>query len=147
MKRFLLLLLLAATSLANLAEAQTLRTCTTLDTRTNQTSSVTGAIVKYNPSNYKAVSFVATASNSAGTLPTLDLVVQSCRTSTGTCKDLVTFSQCTTSPCWTDGFQVADMNRVTTNWFNYFRVESTIGGSASPTYTYQVQICVDTTSN
>ncbi len=136
----LLLLLLCVNS----AEAQTLRTCTTLDTRTAQTASVNGPIVKYNPSNYKAVSFVATATNAAGTLPTLDLVVQSCRTATASCKNLVTFSQCTTTPCWTDGFQVADMNRDTVNWFNYFRVVSTIGGSASPTYTYEVQICIDT---
>jgi len=146
MKQILLSLMLLI-ALPCVATAQTLRTCTTLDTRTNQTSSVTGPIVQYAPSNYKAVSFVATASNSAGTLPTLDLVVESCRTSSGTCKPLVVFTQCTTTPCWTDGFIVADMNRATTNWFRYFRVASTIaGGGGTPTYSYNVEICIDTTS-
>ena len=132
------LLLFAVTS-----EAQTLRYCQTLLTSSNRTTDETGAIAEFKPQNYRAVSFIATASNDSGTTPTLDLTVQTCRsTTTSTCMDFVNFSQCTTTPCYTDGVQVADLNRDTVNFFKYFRVVSDLGGT-SPQYDYTVEMCHD----
>lgn len=142
MKKLLLLVLFILAG--QRAEAQTLRNCLMVDTQTNQTASTNGTIVEFKAQNYRAVSFIATVNNDAGTLPTLDLKVQTCRTTaTSSCKDLVTFNQFTTG----SSFQVADMNRSTTNWFKYFRGVGTIGGSASPQFDYTVELCFDVTQN
>lgn len=136
-KLFLFLSLLA---FAVPSEAQTLRKCLTIDSQTNQTASTNGSIVEFTAQNYRAVSFIATTNNDSGSSPTLDLTVQTCRTTTtSSCKNLVTFTQATTG----SSVEVADMNRDTVNWFKYFRGVGTIGGTSSPQYDYTIELCFD----
>lgn len=143
MKR-LLSILLAFLLFASDAHAGTLRRCLTLDAKTSQASSANGAIVEFAPVAFDSLSIIGTAANVSGTNPTMDLKVQSCRDSvdTTTCRDWQSFTQCTTGSCWTVGSQVIDINRETVNWFKYFRVVSTLGGT-SPVYNYAVEMCHD----
>lgn len=142
MKRLLNLLLVLLVLVAD-AQAGTLRRCKELESKTNQASSANGSVIEFEPVNYQALSLVATANNVSGSSPTLDLKVQSCRTTAASsCRDLQSFDQCTTGSCWTVGSQVVDMNQATVNWFKYMRVVATLGGS-SPVYTYTVEVCHD----
>lgn len=141
----LILSTLFALLLVGGVEAQTLRYCQTLTDVTNGNASANGTVVALTAQNIKALSGVATATPVSGTTPTMDLKIQTCYDSTTTkCKDFITFDQCTTSACWTNGIQTADVNRDTVNWFKYFRAVSTLGGT-SPVYTYKVQLCFDGT--
>lgn len=107
---------------------------------TNQAASTTGAITEFVTRNVSAMSLVATASNVSGTTPTLGIAIDSCRTKTGSCKSWATFTQCATGSCWTDGFQPVDLDSTIVNWFKFFRVRTTLGGT-SPVYNVKVELC------
>lgn len=147
MKRIVLLALLLL--LSSSVQAQTLRNCTIIDDKTTS-GSATGAIVEFKPQNYRARSAVITWANTAGTTPTLDVELQSCRTTqTSSCQDWPTSSQIFTQKTGSlgTGVQVVDINAATVNNWKYFRAVSVVGGTASPLYTYRVELCVDGTSN
>lgn len=139
--------LLATLLLASQALAHPLKYCVTLDSRTNQTSSVTGNIVEFKPQNIRALSLISTSNYDSGTTSTLDLKVQTCRTAAGGgCIDFASFTQCTTTACGGgDGVEVIDANMDTVNFFKYLRVVSTLAGT-SPQYDYTVEACFDGTN-
>ena len=137
MKKFLSLALLA---FSTLAQAEPLQNCLTLMDATSQNTSTTGTIREFVTRNVSSMSIVATANNASGTTPTLDIAIDSCRTASGTCKQWNTITQCTTGSCWTDGFLPIDINNVQVNWFKFFRVRTTLGGT-SPVYNVKVELC------
>lgn len=137
MKKLLSLALLAFSTLAH---AEPLQNCLTLMDATNQNASTTGTITEFVTRNVSSMSIVATANNVSGTTPTLDIAIDSCRLKSGTCKSWNTITQCTTGSCWTDGFLPIDINNVEVNWFKFFRVRTTLGGT-SPVYNVKVELC------
>jgi len=142
MKRIFTSLLLLLLFFTNV-EAQTLRNCFTLDEKTDRTTTSTGSVIEAPFGRIKSFSIVATADADSGTNPTLDIKIQSCRTSSSSsCRDFYTFDQCTTGSCWTTGDRRVDVNRDTINWFKYFRSVSTIGGTL-PVYDLVVEICYE----
>lgn len=145
--RNLILFIFLGVFFSSTVDAQTLRNCRTIETGTNVTATQTGTITNQGePGVYKAMTAIATLNNDSGTAPTADLVLQSCRTTGGTCKDLIAFDQFTTNAVGFDGAgalsQRIDVNRATVNWFKYFRVVSTLGGT-SPQYDWTVELCYD----
>lgn len=125
---------------ASVAQAETLDTCVTLTDLTNQTSTVSGSVTIL-PAMPKRLTLFATADNNSGTSPTMDLKVQTCKTSSSSsCVDLASFDQCTTGSCWTDTFQGIDLASDSYNWFRYFRTVTTLGGT-SPNYDVKVELC------
>ena len=137
MKKLLILSLIA---LSSVVQAEPLQNCLTLMDATNQNSSTTGTITEFVTRNVSSMSIVATANNVSGTTPTLDIAIDSCRLKSGTCKSWNTVTQCTTGSCWTDGFLPIDINNVQVNWFKFFRVRTTLGGT-SPVYNVKVELC------
>lgn len=137
MKKILLLALLAFSSVA---QADSLQNCLVLMNATGQSVSTTSAITEFVTRKVNALTMVATASNSAGTTPTLDIAIDSCRTATGSCKAWGSFPQCTTGSCWVDGFLPIDTNATNVNWFKFFRVRTTLGGT-TPVYNVRVELC------
>lgn len=137
---YMLALLCLLTGLQQPAQAETLRNCLTLMNQTGQTASTNGTLIAFPAYNQKGMAAVLTATNTAGSSPTLDVVVQNCRTGTyasASCKDWYTFVQCTTGTC----FRPVDVNKDNVNWFGYFRAATTIGGTSTPTYTVKVELC------
>lgn len=121
--------------------------CMDLMSASDQSSSTTGTIVCLPDSNPKALdsryfTAMAEADNDSGTTPTLDITVQTCRTtSTSTCHDTpAVFDQCTTGNCWTDGTQNIDLDADTVNVLPCFRVVTTLAGT-SPVYDVVVRLC------
>lgn len=139
MRRLLTALLLTLV-LVTAAAAGPLRNCATLVNISNGTATATSSAVKFQPYKVASFSVVATASNDSGTTPTLDLVVQNCRTASGSCKDWYALTQCTTGSCWTDGWTSVDVDVSSANWFEYFKVEATLAGT-DPQYDYKVELC------
>lgn len=143
MKRILLLVLSALVLLTACAPAYagTLRYCTTIETQ-SIVGSTTGSIVEFTPVNYSALSAVLTWTNTAGSSPTLDVKIQSCRTkATSSCQDWPTSSQIFAQKTTSNGVEVADVNLTTVNSWRYFRAVSTVGGTSTPKYTYTVELC------
>jgi hypothetical protein len=134
------ILLLALLGLSTFAKAEPLQNCLVLMNGTGQNASTTGSIIPFVARNISAMSVVTTANNVSGTTPTLDIIIDSCRTSAGTCKSWFVQSQCTTGSCWVDGFDVDDLNSTNVNWFQFFRVRTTLGGT-SPVYNVRVELC------
>lgn len=122
------------------AKAETLNNCFTLSDITDRTTSLSDTVAIL-PNLPKRITLFATADNDSGTTPTLDLKVQTCKTSSSSsCTDLASFDQCTTGSCWSDTFQGIDLSADSYNWFRYFRTVATIGGT-TPVYDYKVEIC------
>lgn len=132
---------IVALLLADIALADVVGKCITLASDSAIAATATGTIYDI-PSSATAVTAVATASNTSGTTPTLDLKVQSCRTKTAaTCADAFTFDQCTTGSCFGgDTIQYIDLNQASSNIFPYLRAVATLGGT-SPVYDYSVMVC------
>lgn len=86
----------------------------------------------------KAFTGVLVATNNSGTSPTLDVTIQSCKsTVTASCINTpITFTQCTTGTCR----QYIDLNSTLVNLFPYLRAVRTLGGT-SPNYDVTVELC------
>lgn len=136
------LLLLALFSLSTIAKADPLQNCLVLMNATSQNASTTGTIIPFVARKINAMSVVTTANNVSGTTPTLDVVVDSCRTaSTSSCVAWNSLAQCSTGSCYTsNGIGVSDINNTSVNWFQFFRVRTTLGGT-SPVYNVRVELC------
>lgn len=142
MKR-IFFLMLALSFLTAPAYAGTLRYCTTIETQAI-VGSTTGSIVEFTPQNYKSLSAVLTWANTAGTNPTLDVKIQSCRTKTTTsCQDWPSSTQLFAQKTSSSGVEVEDINLTTVNNWKYFRAVSTVGGTSTPKYTYTIELCVE----
>jgi hypothetical protein len=99
------------------------------------------SILALNP-KWKFHKFVAKATPSSGTTPTLDVKIQNCETSVGTCRDsAVSFTQCTTGSCY-GGDGVEDFDTASHIGFDrYIRAVITAGGT-TPVYTgVEVKVC------
>jgi hypothetical protein len=138
MERMKKALLLLALLIATPCQAETLRKCTTLMDASAQTASTNGSVVEFLPFKVESMSAILTALNNSGTTPTLDAKIQSCRTTDpASCYDWYTFTGCTTGACKPSP---VDVNRNNTNWFRFFRVVTTLGGT-SPNYNVKVELC------
>jgi hypothetical protein len=85
----------------------------------------------------KPVTAVLVATVNSGTTPTLDTVLQSCETTTtSTCSDIVTFTQCTTGTCR----ELINLNQSNVNIWPRLRAVNTLGGT-SPNIDIQVRLC------
>lgn len=133
------ILLFALLFLATTAQAETLRKCATLMNASAQTASTNGSVVEFLPFKVESMSAILTATNNSGTTPTLQAKIQSCRTTDpASCYDWYAFTTtCTTGSCKP---APVDVNRDNTNWFRFFRVVTTLGGT-SPNYNVQVELC------
>lgn len=124
------------------AHADVLESCVTLMDATAQTSSTDGSIIDFRGHNLTGLSVIATAANTAGSTPTLDVTLESCRTTdTSTCSTRKTFDQCTTGSCWTDGDQSFDFDVNSEHIYPYLRAVTVIGGTSTPTYNVKVEVC------
>lgn len=124
------------------SSAEVLDGCLTLMSEAGQDSSTDGTIYKFKGYDLKSLSVIATAANTAGNSPTLDVVLQSCRTTAAaSCSTRKTFDQCTTGDCWTDGDQSYDFDINSEHLFPYVRAVTTIGGTSTPTYDVTVELC------
>jgi opacity protein-like surface antigen len=139
----LLLSALAAIFLVSSAQAAVTGDCVTI--QASGTISGAGAtnssILALNP-KWKFHKFVAKATPGGGTLPTLDVKIQNCETSVGTCRDsAVSFTQCTTGSCYA-GDGVEDFDTASHIGFDrYIRAVITAGGT-TPVYTgVEVKVC------
>jgi hypothetical protein len=134
-----LLLILSALLFTPFAEAEVLRHCLTVMDATAQTTSTNGSIVEFKSYDSEALSIVLNATNTAGSTPTLNSKIQSCRTKeASSCYDWYTFSECTTGTCRPVPI---DIDKTSVNWFRYFRVVTTIAGTSTPTYDVKVELC------
>lgn len=125
------------------AFAGTLRNCTAIDTQSTAVGSTTGSIVEFLPQNYSALSAVLTWTNTAGSSPTLDMKLQTCRTkATTSCQDWPSSTQLFAQKTTSSGVEVDDINLAAVNNWKYFRAVSTVGGTSTPKYTYTVELCV-----
>lgn len=121
--------------------------CFTLMAATGQTASTNGTIMELpeEPNRLKGLYFTgaSTATNNSGTTPTLDVKIQTCRTSSSsTCADTpIVFDQCTTGACYGgDSLQYVDINSSTVNVFTNFRAVTTLAGT-NPNYDVTVRLC------
>ena len=133
----ILLLLIAEQN----ASAEALTHCVTLYSGTIS-STTTAPIVSLGGYAAKAMTVTAVAVNNSGTSPTLDVKLQTCRTSsTSSCSDVpnAAFSQCTTN-CW-GGDNTANID-IQYNTFQRFRPILTLGGT-TPNYTVEVSLCYE----
>jgi len=136
-KLFPLLLLFLASNV----QAEALSKCITLYSGT-VAATTTGSIVSLGGYAAKAMTVSAVATNNSGTDPTLDVKLQTCRTSsTSTCSDIpsAAFSQCTTG-CW-GGDNIANID-ISSNTFQRFRPVITLGGT-TPSYNVEVYLCYE----
>lgn len=137
--RHLFALVILSLFICSAAQSETLDHCVTLLEDATHDTSETGSIVRLPVFNPQSISGVSTVSNSSGSTPTLDVTIQSCRTSTGPCSDRMTFTQCTTGDCNTVGFETFDL-APSQNWYKYFRAVTVLGGT-SPVYDAKVEVC------
>lgn len=110
----------------------------TIDSQT-AVGSTTGAVVAFPPAQYSGLTAVLTWANTAGVSPTLNVKIQTCRTtSTSSCVDWPAgqiFAQKSTG----SGVESIDISPAVNSW-RYFRAVSTVAGTSSPTYTYTVEL-------
>lgn len=134
---FAIILFLA---LCGQARAETATSSLSLMTVTAGSESATGDVKFASSTRDVAIqSFAcrATATPVSGTLPTLDLKIQTCRTTDPTsCVDLCNFTQCTTGTCFTSGTEVL-FNLYPQPVYPFFRAVASFGGT-TPVYSYQV---------
>jgi hypothetical protein len=123
---------------APLAHAETLRRCTAIMDATGQAASTNGTLVEFQPFQVNHMSAVLTVVNASGTSPTIDAKIQSCRSAdASTCYDWHVFDRCTTGTCKP---APVDFESNIVNWFRFFRVVTTLGGT-SPVYSVKVELC------
>lgn len=124
------------------SRAEVLDGCITLMDASAQAASTDGTIYPFKGYNLRSLSAIATAANLTGSTPTLNIVLQSCRTTdAASCSTRKTFDECTTGSCWTDGDQSYDFDINSEHIFPYVRAVTTITGTSSPTYDVSVELC------
>lgn len=121
------------------AASETLDRCFTLLDDDTHSASTTGSIVEMRAYDPKQLAGVLTGTNSSGSTPTMDVVIQSCRTLFGPCNNRMVFTQCTTGACNTSGLETYDLSPGD-NWFRFWRAKTTLGGT-SPVYDVKVEVC------